>query len=207
MDLRAQFSKPSGPLGWLAGQIMARRNRERSEFVLALVDCAPSDRVLEIGFGPGMDIQRLSRTAAFVAGVDHSSLMLSQAGRRNGAAIREGRVKLELGTANALPFPDAHFDKIFAINSAQFWKDLATTLEEVRRVLKPGGMLALAIQPRNKNATDQHAFQAGKGFADAMKKAGFENIVSESRQTAPVSTVCVIGRAPVGVPAVSERRS
>jgi len=201
MNLHSYFSKPTGALGWLAGQIMARQNRERSEFVLAVLDLQPSDRVLEIGFGPGIDIQRASRTAAFVAGVDHSSLMVGQATRRNAAAIREGRVKLELGTANHLPFPDAHFDKVFAINSAQFWKDLVPTLREVGRVLKPGGTLALAIQPRNKGATSEHAFQAGRGFADAMKKAGFENIYSESREIKPVTTVCVLCRsALVGQP-------
>lgn len=196
MDLRKHFIKPEGPLGWLAGQIMAVRNRERSEFVLSLLEFTPQDRVLEIGFGPGMDIQRASRLAGYVAGVDHSSLMVSQAAHRNRAAIREGRVKLELGTASQLPFPDEHFNKVFAINSAQFWKDLAPTVKEISRVLKPGGFLALAIQPRNQNATDDHAFQAARAFAGAMKKAGLDEIRCESRKTKPVATVCALGVKP-----------
>jgi ubiquinone/menaquinone biosynthesis C-methylase UbiE len=193
MDWRKQFSKPEGALGWLAGQVMARSNRDRSEFVLALLDFKPQDQVLEIGFGPGADLRRASDMAGFVAGVDHSSLMVKQASQRNAAAIRAGKVKLELAPANQLPFGDAQFDKIFAINSAQFWKDSVGTIKEVGRVLKPGGVLALAIQPRSKGATDDHAYQAGRGLADAMKKAGFSDVRCESRQTKPVSTVCALG--------------
>jgi ubiquinone/menaquinone biosynthesis C-methylase UbiE len=194
MDLRKQFAKPEGTLGWVVGHMMAMKNGDRSEFVFSILDLKPEDRVLEIGFGPGTDIQRASRAASFVAGVDHSEVMVKQASRRNAGAIREGRVRLELGAANKLPFPEAHFDKIFAINSAQFWKDAVGTLTEVGRVLKPGGQIALAIQPRNKGATEDHAYQAGRGIADAMKKAGFSDIHSEARQMKPVSTVCVLGK-------------
>lgn len=193
MNWRKQFAKPEGPLGWLAGQLMAIRNRDRSEFVLALLDFQPKDRVLEIGFGPGADLRRASDMAGFVAGVDHSSVMVKQASQRNATAIREGRVAVTLAPANQLPFEDAEFDKIFAINSAQFWKDSVSTIKEVGRVLKPGGTLALAVQPRNKGATDDHAYQAGRGLADAMKKAGFAEVRCESRPMKPVSTVCALG--------------
>lgn len=194
MDLNKHFIKPEGVLGWLAGQIMAVRNRERSEFVLSLLDLMPEDRVLEIGFGPGMDIQRASRMAGYVAGVDHSSLMVSQATHRNGAAVREGRVKLELGTAGSqLPFPDGHFNKVFAINSAQFWKDLPAAMKEISRVLKPGGAVALGIQPRKKNATDEQAFQVAAAFMNAIKKAGFIEARCESRKMNPVATACALG--------------
>jgi ubiquinone/menaquinone biosynthesis C-methylase UbiE len=194
MDLRKQFAKPEGTLGWFVGHVMAMKNQERSEFVFSILDLRPEDHVLEIGFGPGADLQRASRAAAFVAGIDHSDVMVKQASRRNASAIRDGRVQVQLGSANKLPFPEGHFDKIFAINSAQFWKDSVGTLTEVGRVLKPGGAIALAIQPRNKGATEDHAYQAGRGLADAMKKAGFSDIHSEARQMKPVSTVCVLGK-------------
>jgi SAM-dependent methyltransferase len=194
MDWRKQFAKPEGALGWVAGQMMAIKNGERSEWVFSLLDLQPHERVLEVGFGPGVDVDRASQTAASVAGVDHSELMVKQASRRNAKAIKEGRVDLKLGTAAKLPYPEAHFDKIFAINSAQFWKDAVPTLHEIGRVLKPGGWIALAVQPRNKGATDDHAYHAGKGLADSMKKAGFSEVRVESRAMKPVSTVCALGR-------------
>ena len=83
MNWRSQFAKPTGALGWAVGHAMAFQNRQRSEWVFSLLDLRPEDRVLEIGFGSGTDLARASGVAAFVAGVDHSDVMLRQASQRN----------------------------------------------------------------------------------------------------------------------------
>ena len=194
MDWRSQLAKPTGTLGWIAGHVMAMKNGDRSVWVFSLLDLKPEDRVLEIGFGPGADIARASRSAAFVAGVDHSDVMLRQASKRNAAAIEAGRVELRLGSAAQLPYPEAHFDRVFAINSAQFWKESIKTLTEVRRVLKPGGWVVLAVQPRGKNATEESTRQAGIGLSKTLAAAGFEDVHSEMQNMRPVPTVCVLGR-------------
>ena len=93
-----------------------------------------------------------------------------------------------------MPYQDDQFDKVFAINCAQFWKDSAKTLTEVRRVTKPGGWLALAVQPRNKNATEETTRQAGIGLSKALTAAGFEDVHSEMQASPRVPTVCVLGR-------------
>jgi ubiquinone/menaquinone biosynthesis C-methylase UbiE len=191
-----QFAKPTGVFGALVGHAMAFKNRERSEWVASLLDLKPGERVLEIGFGPGTDIARASRAAAFVAGADHSEAMLQQASRRNHDAIREGRVELKLGAAAQLPYPDSQFDCVFAINSAQFWKDLPKPLAEIVRVLKPGGRILLAVQPRNKGATEETARQVGFGVSKALTAAGFEDVYCEFREMRPVSTAAVLGRRP-----------
>ena len=89
-----QFSRPTGLFGRLAGLIMATRpsNLERNMRTLALADIQPDDRVLEIGFGPGIAIERAAELAkrGKVIGVDHSELMLRQASRRNAIAIAGG---------------------------------------------------------------------------------------------------------------------
>jgi len=192
-----QFSNPTGPLGWLVGYALAFKNRERSEWVFSLLDLKPSERVLEIGFGPGTDIARAAEIAGFVAGLDHSETMLHQAFRRNAEAIRHARVELKLGSASApLPYPDAQFDCVFAINSAQFWKDLPKTLGELRRVLKPGGRILLAVQPRNKGATEETARQVGAGLSKALAAAGFDQVHCEFKQMAPVSSAAALGLRP-----------
>jgi len=194
MDWRSQFGRPTGALGWMVGHAMAFRNRERSECVFALLDLKPAERVLEIGFGPGTDIERASRIARFVAGVDHSDVMLRQALRRNRKAIGEGRVDLRHGAAAQLPFPDSEFDCVFAINSAQFWKDSVQTFRELKRVLKPAGRVLLAVQPRNQGATDETARQVGFGIAKALTQAGLEDAYCEFREMRPVTTACVLAR-------------
>ena len=61
--LIAQFGRPTGFWGNLAGMIMAYRpsNRQRNDWTIALLDIQPQDRVLEIGFGPGVAIEKLAR--------------------------------------------------------------------------------------------------------------------------------------------------
>jgi len=194
MSWRDQFAKPTGVMGKLAGHVMAMKNGDRSTWVFSLLDLKPADRVLEIGFGSGTDIARASSTVSFVAGIDHSAVMLQQASRRNAQAISAGRVELRLGSASQLPYPDGHFDKVFAINSAQFWKDSVKTLTEVRRVIKPGGWVFLAVQPRSKNATDETSRQAGIGLGKSLSAAGFDEVHSEMHNTRPVPTVCVVAQ-------------
>jgi len=192
MDWRKQFAKPTGTMGWVAGHLMAMKNRERSEYVFSLLDLKASDRVLEIGFGPGADVRRASREVALIAGIDHSDVMVRQASKRNAGAIAEGKVDLRLGSAEKLPYPDEHFDKVFAINVGQFWKDAVATLRETARVLKPGGLAIVAIQPRQKGATEDSVHAAGRTLAGALTKAGFRDVRTESRSMRPVSTVCAL---------------
>jgi ubiquinone/menaquinone biosynthesis C-methylase UbiE len=157
--LRAQFGQPSGLLGEIAGRIMARTksNTERTRWTLSLLDLRPNDRVMEIGFGPGIALEIASRQASkgLVVGVDHSEVMLRQAGKRNARAIREGRVQLHLASVEDLPAFAHRFDKIFSINSIHFWENPDESIMRIRQRLAPSGLLALTIQPRSRNATDE----------------------------------------------------
>jgi len=69
--------------------------------------------------------------------------MCRQASRRAGASKR---VDLRIGEASALPWPDAAFDGILAVNTAQFWPDPAADAAEALRVLAPGGRVVIALR-------------------------------------------------------------
>jgi SAM-dependent methyltransferase len=133
--LMRAFGRPSGFLGRLGGVIMARVNRDAAAQVIELVDVRPNDKVLEVGFGPGVAIQLLSQRvpAGWVAGVDQSQEMVRQAAARNAEAARGRRVDLRYGSAERLPFGDETFDKVLAINSMQAWTDAGAGLREIRR--------------------------------------------------------------------------
>ena len=94
--LRAQFGRPTGLPGRMAGWLMACRssNRRRNAWVVSLLDVQRHDRVLEIGFGPGIAIGELARRAADgrVCGIDHSQVMLlaPRPGPRAGRLRRAG---------------------------------------------------------------------------------------------------------------------
>ena len=105
----AQFGHPRGSLGALVGHLMAIKNGERSRWLLGVLAPKAGERVLEVGFGPGVDLRRSSEAVGptgFVAGVDVSEVMLRQATARNRAPIANGRMRLEQASATALPFGD-----------------------------------------------------------------------------------------------------
>lgn len=211
-----QFGKPTGLLGAIVGLVMRVRpsNRERGRRTLDLLDIRPEDRVLEVGFGPGLAIERAAALASRgkVVGIDHSKLMLRQATRRNARAIDAGRVELLLGSAERLPELPMRFDKAFAINVYMFWGDPEAVLRGLRGALEPGGALALTLQPRNRGATDADARTAAERMAASLREAGFEDVRIEILDMAPVNAACAIGRAPVQprsparVPAAQDRR-
>ncbi len=192
---RSQFHKPSGMLGRAVGHLMAFKNKERSWWVLPMLEIHQNDCLLEVGFGSGIDIRRVSEIAVdgFVAGVDHSPVMVEQASRRNRAAIEKGLVELQLGCASKLPYPDEFFNKVFSINVAQFWTDPVAVMLEMRRVVRPGGLVAVAVQPRSKNAKERTARETGRLLVENMRAAGFNDIRFEAKRMKPVSTVCAIG--------------
>src|SRR5262249_14852584 len=168
--LTRMFGRPSGIMGRLGGRMMARGNRACAAWVIDLLGAAPSDHVLEIGFGPGVAIALLTTriTSGDIAGVDPSAEMLAQASARNQAAVERGRVALHIGSVERLPFSDETFDKALAINSMQVWPDAVAGLCEVRRVLKRGGTLALGFSP--------YSGQPKHGLAERLGDAGFSAI-------------------------------
>jgi SAM-dependent methyltransferase len=194
--VHAQFACPTGLWGHAAGLLMAHRpsNRRRTLWAASLLAVQPDDRVLEIGFGPGLAIRELSRIAreGYVCGVDHSELMLRQAWRRNADAIRRGVVDLRLGTVEGLAALDTPFDNILAVNAMSFWSDPDTRLDELRHLLRPGGLIAVAHQPRGPGATDETSAAKGREIAAALIRAGFSEVRVETMRLKP-AVVCALG--------------
>jgi SAM-dependent methyltransferase len=198
-----QFGKPRGPLGMLAGLIMRVRpsNRLRNSRTLDLLDIRPEDRVLEVGFGPGLAVARAAElaTAGMVVGIDHSELMLRQARRRNAEAIGAGRVELLLGSAEALPRFEGRFDKVLAVNVYMFWKDPVSVLGGLRQAMNPGGVIALTVQPRRRGATADDTRAAAESMVASLRAAGFGEVRTEILEMAPVPAACVVARG-IGTP-------
>jgi ubiquinone/menaquinone biosynthesis C-methylase UbiE len=182
--LMRMFGRPKGVLGRLGGVIMARVNRDAALQIIEWLDVRPDDKVLEIGFGPGVAIQLLLHRvpAGSVAGVDYSQEMVRQAAARNAAALRNRKVDLRYGSVERLPFADETFDKALAINSMQTWPDARAGLREIQRVLKHGGNVALGFTI--------NSGQPKEGVVESLTIEGFEQarIVDGSKLFCAVAT-------------------
>ena len=158
-----QFSRPTGMLGRLIGRGMARSNEREARWTVELLGLQPDSRVLEIGFGPGVAIQHAAEraTRGHVSGIDYSQTMVAIALKRNAAGIATGAIDLTKGGVQSLPYPDDSFDCAFAIHCIYFWRDPVASLQEIRRVLRPDGVVAITIRP-------VHQWQGRKPPADVF---------------------------------------
>jgi SAM-dependent methyltransferase len=192
----AQFHRPTGAVGHVAGWIMGRRssNVARNRWAVQLLDVQPTDRVIELGCGPGVAVAAVAARAVrgSVVGVDHSQVMIRQARRRNEAAIRAGRVRLIHTQVESLSTSDGPFDAALAVNTVGMWPDPIARLRELARLLRPGGRIALVSQPRCPGATAATSAAAAAELAGLLTGAGFGHLRTEILDLDPPAA-CVLG--------------
>lgn len=95
----------------------------------------------DLGCGPGQLVIELARRAPGlrVTGIDLSDEMIARGqdnARRAGVA---DRVSFRRGNAQQIPFPDASLDLVVSTLSLHHWSDPVAVLDEIARVLRPGG--------------------------------------------------------------------
>jgi ubiquinone/menaquinone biosynthesis C-methylase UbiE len=183
--LMRAFGRPQGLLGQIGGILLALGKKEFTRWVVGLLNLQAGDEVLDVGFGPGLSIEILTEqvSGGHIAGVDYSQVMLRQATARNRSAIEAGRVDLRYGSVERLPFPDSTFDKALSINSLQIWPDAMAGLREIRRVLKPGGTIALGFTKVARMEADE--------VVALLVTAGFQDM----RQQEHKQGICVLANA------------
>jgi arsenite methyltransferase len=179
--LAGQFRIPHGLAGrLLIGPWLDRIGGAMNALVLEELDPQPGERVLEIGFGGGGLIAALLAQGAQVVGADLSEAMVARARRRFGSRAKILHVSVE-----ALPVAAASADKAASVNNIYFWPDPAGGMAELARVLRPGGLLAIAFEPPEELAKwrgHKHGFRlwSEAEVRALMGAAGFERIRSTS---------------------------
>jgi demethylmenaquinone methyltransferase/2-methoxy-6-polyprenyl-1,4-benzoquinol methylase len=107
-------------------------------FLVSRIEAGPRDTVLDVATGTGAVARELvAQKGCTVVGVDQSPEMLTEARKR---VPRD--VTLVEGHAEKLPFPDAAFDALTFTYLLRYVSDPAATLEELTRVVRPGGTIA-----------------------------------------------------------------
>lgn len=149
LHIGRQLRKPAGLSGLVTAQMVGLLNEDSNRIAIAALKIAANDTILELGFGPGRAIKAMANMASEgrIFGVDHSSTMYISASRRNRRAIREGRVQLMRGDFAALPWRQGSIDKCLAVHVAYFMAE--AEIREIRRVLRPRGLLSMLVTERN----------------------------------------------------------
>lgn len=119
-----------------------------TDWGLEHVSIATHHTVLDVGCGGGRTVSKLAAiaTQGKVCGVDYSEESVAATKRTNARWIDLSRVEVQHGSVSQLPFPDAMFDLITAVETHFWWPNLPADMRELFRVLKFGGTLALIAE-------------------------------------------------------------
>jgi ubiquinone/menaquinone biosynthesis C-methylase UbiE len=126
-----------------AYDVMMRQSRDRGQLLTNLILQAgiTTGLVLEIGPGPGyLGLEWLKQTEGTrLKGLDISQGMLTVAEKNAGEYGLTDRVEYIHGDALQMPFEDEFFDGVFSNATLHEWAEPERALNEIHRVLKPGG--------------------------------------------------------------------
>ncbi|MFN2185259.1 MAG: class I SAM-dependent methyltransferase, partial [Anaerolineae bacterium] len=201
-----QCRKPAGWLGRMVARGMNISHAQMTDWGIGHISIGKSDTILDVGCGGGGTIRKLAIIASEgkVYGIDYSAESVRISTRTNRELIDAGRVEVGQGTVSSLPYPDALFDLVTAIESHYFWPDLVNDMNEVLRVLKPGGTLVLMGGEYRGGKYDQRngrwvelgdmAYHSIDEFERLFRRVGYTEV--RVLEEAGKGWMCGIGRKP-----------
>lgn len=184
--LATQLRRPSGRFGrWVMTRALNDGNAELIGATLEALALRANERFLDVGFGGGLALERAAHmTTGALWGVDFSPDVVVEGSRRLSYLIARGRLNLLQADVQRLPQRDGLVDAICTTNTIYFWPDLAAALRELRRVLAPGGRLAIGYNGRDKmrkfDSITRHGFRTfvPDELEPLLREAGFSDVRS-----------------------------
>ena len=176
-------------LGRIAKGIGGPGMADEKRIARLLMGLGPGDGVLDVACGPGNFSRDFAGTVGedgLVVGVDASRPMLERAVHETRDA-RLGNLCFVFADAAALPFRDSSFDAVCCFAALNLFPDPYRALDEMRRVLYPGGRIALFTSSHGRTRplrTLESAIAAPAGIrmfdqselVDALRERGFADI-------------------------------
>ncbi len=131
---------------WNKSCFLGQMTGDRCDYIQSRVERALGDgalqgqRVLEVGCGGGLICEDLARRGAAMVGVDPSEGALRNAREHAEQSGLSERVTYDQGYAEALPYAPGSFQVVVCLDVLEHVKDLKLTIQEIARVLAPGGV-------------------------------------------------------------------
>lgn len=172
-----QSQKPSGLIGRVIIKIWSFYFKKLSLWAIKQTTISDNYRILEIGYGGGSTIKNLLalNKNLEIHGIDISKESYRTAQRVHSDSIRKGSVQLKIGNVENMPYQNNYFDRIFAIQTHIFWKDIKKSFQEVYRVLSSNSTLIIASE-KEKIHYHMTDYRTSHEFSQLLTSIGFSKI-------------------------------
>ena len=186
-----QCMKPHGEEGVETIKNMNENHQPISEFAFKCVDVGTNDRILDIGCGGGVNIEKfLKLTDNNVEGIDYSDVSVKESAKRNQKAIGDKRCRIIQADVSKMPIDDEVYDLVSAFETIYFWLDIENTFKEVLKIIKPGGQFMIAQGTDGNHPDDEKWLNSVEGMtvytASELEKyllnAGFGSVESFKKE-------------------------
>jgi ubiquinone/menaquinone biosynthesis C-methylase UbiE len=167
-----QVERWSGLKVWLFS--LFNRNPESNSAAVDRIGLDSDDRFLDLGCGLGAALEHAAITGAKIAGIDPSPSMVER------AAERVPQAEVRLGSAESIPFEDEAFTAAISVSTYHHWAEPEAGLEEVRRVLSPGGRLLIVERKLKKSAGHGLDGAAAERLKDLLESHGYSGVGVET---------------------------
>lgn len=137
LPTNAQAARTWGAGGEKYDQV-SRGIADAIEHAVNALDPRPGEHILDVATGTGWAARGIAARGANVTGVDLGAEVIEAA-----KALSTG-IDFRVGDAEALPFPDNHFDAVISTFGVMFARDPEAVAAELARVVRPGGRISLA---------------------------------------------------------------
>lgn len=178
--MHSQGGKPSGLLGLLIGRLMNLLHGSIYKWGLERISASENSVILDIGCGGGKVVKLLSNrfSKGKVYGLDHSPEMIRLSQKTNRLSIAKGMVDIRQCSVALLPYPDEQFNLVTAFETIQFWPDISSNLNEVRRVLKSPGTFLIVNRypPEDSKWSSFLKLKNANEYKEKLNIAGFKDV-------------------------------
>jgi ubiquinone/menaquinone biosynthesis C-methylase UbiE len=173
------------------GEEMENHHISITQQTLALMKLKPGERVLDLGCGAGWASRLLAQLVSGgdrpgqVVGLDVSDEMIRRA---RATSQQYDNILFVVGSAQQIPWQEDFFDKVLSVESFYYYGDQGSALDEVRRVMAPGGELNILINLYKDNSYSLRwveelnvpvQVKSEQEYMDLLKAHGFESVRAE----------------------------
>ena len=183
--------------------MLARMNEHHKalhKWALEHVSLDRAERILDIGCGGGENLHNLSAMLphARLWGLDYSEASIRRCREVNLEAVEAGRLRLQQGSVEALPYEKNSFDLVTAFETVYYWPDIERSFRRVLDTLDDRGAFLICNEDSRREGNEAVAealdmqFYTAEELGALLHRAGFRTVHTYSHEHS--SWVCAVGR-------------